>query len=167
MSTMWVHAQSVTGPANLRLSDLNLSPTASHHRASPISHQAGPDKRQQRFEQAANALSSTALEPSRVTFLDTDDEPSEERDSTAAQSPKRGLQVIVESIPTAQEEVALAGEGLLPNTDALHNRHATDRVWPPPRKESLTNRSQTPWVCPLRPNQLCSPLACHQHMADR
>jgi hypothetical protein len=129
---MWVHTQPVTGRAQLRLSDLELSP------ASPraASRRVGPE--QSRLSASSKPTTTGA---SRVTFLDTDDEPTV-GNRIIAQPPKHGLQVIVESTPIA--EVAFAGAELSPSPRTTDESHA--KVWPPPRRESLTNKSPTPWT---------------------
>lgn len=133
---MWVHTQPVTGRSQLRLSDLELSP------ASPraASRRVGPE--QSRLSESSKPTTTGA---SRVTFLDTDDEFTDEGNRRRiALPPKHGLQVIVESIPIA--EVALAGAELSPSPRTTDDSHATRQVWPPPRRESLTNKSPTPWT---------------------
>jgi hypothetical protein len=142
---MWAHAQPVTGHAPLRLSDLDLpsAPPGAAHR--------GPDKSNLK---ASEPLKGTTTDAIRVTFLDTTDDDSTRQhdDAGTTESPnvEHGPhQRIAESIQTVASRTALAGQELPPTTSPETNNysHATHPVWPPPRRESLMNRSPTPWVC--------------------
>jgi hypothetical protein len=143
---MWAHAQPVIGHASLRLSDLDFPS------ASPRAARRGPDE-----SKASDPLKGTTTGTVRVTFLDiTEDESTKRQDkpgTTESVSSKRDPQRIVEPIPTVARTTALAGQEPPPTSfpEANQYSHVTHPVWPPPRRESLMNRSPTPWVMLFRP----------------
>lgn len=130
---MWVQTQSVPGRSQLQLS------------ASP------------RRTESAKSSSSPALSRSQGTFLDTDDETSANvRDSlvsilddpfligytTATEEPQPPT-----TATTATTATTTPTATSTTSPGKLDNRNASRQAWPPPRKESLTNQSPTPWVC--------------------
>lgn len=127
--------------ATLRSSDHDFSSTSAR------APRRGPAK-----SKAPEPVKGTTTGAVRVTFLDTTDDESTKRQDEAGTTEFVSFephpQHIVEPIPTvASTTNALAGREFPSTTlpDTFQHSHVPHLVWPPPRRDSLMNKSPTPW----------------------